>query len=29
MDEIEALKLLYSKMLKTKNNKEFLNAINE
>jgi len=29
MDEIEALKLLYSKMLKTKNNKEFLSIINE
>ena len=29
MDEIEALKLMYSKMLKTKNNKEFLSIINE
>jgi len=29
MDEIEALKLMYSKMLKTKNNKEFLSVINE
>jgi len=29
MDEIEALKLLYSKMLKTKNNQEFLSIINE
>jgi len=29
MDEVEALKLLYSKMLKTKNNKEFLAAMND
>ena len=29
MDEIEALKLMYSKMLKTKNNQEFLSIINE
>jgi len=29
MDEIEALKLMYSKMLKTKNNQEFLSVINE
>lgn len=29
MDEIEYLKLLYSKMLKTKHNKEFLSAMNE
>ena len=29
MDEVEALKLMYSKMLKTKNNKEFLSVINE
>ncbi|MRJ06625.1 MAG: transcription termination factor Rho [Epsilonproteobacteria bacterium] len=28
MDEIESLKLLYSKMLKTKNNQEFLSIIN-
>jgi transcription termination factor Rho len=29
MDEVEALKFLYSKMLKTKNNKEFLSIMNE
>ena len=29
MDEIEALKFLYSKMLKTKNNEEFLSIMNE
>jgi len=29
MEEVEALKLLYSKMLKTKNNKEFLAAMND
>jgi transcription termination factor Rho len=29
MDEVEALRLLYSKMLKTKNNKEFLSAMND
>jgi len=29
MDEVEALKFLYSKMLKTKNNEEFLNIMNE
>ncbi|MEO1942067.1 MAG: transcription termination factor Rho [Campylobacterales bacterium] len=28
MDEVESLKLLYSKMLKTKNNQEFLSIIN-
>jgi transcription termination factor Rho len=29
MEEVEALRLLYSKMLKTKNNKEFLAAMND
>ena len=29
MEEIEAIRLLYSKMLKTKNNKEFLAAMND
>ncbi|WP_456452365.1 transcription termination factor Rho [Hydrogenimonas sp.] len=29
MDEVEALKFLYSKMLKTKNNEEFLSIMNE
>ncbi len=29
MDEVEALKFLYSKMLKTKNNEEFFNSMNE
>ena len=29
MDEVEALKFLYSKMLKTKNNQEFLSIMNE
>ncbi|NPA50047.1 MAG: transcription termination factor Rho [Epsilonproteobacteria bacterium] len=29
MDEVEALKFLYSKMLKTKNNEEFLSLMNE
>ena len=29
MDDIEALKFLYSKMLKTKNNKELLSIMNE
>jgi len=28
MDEVESLKLIYSKMLKTKNNREFLSIIN-
>jgi transcription termination factor Rho len=28
MDEVETLKLIYSKMLKTRNNKEFLSIIN-
>ena len=29
MDEVEALKFLYSKMLKTKNNEDFFNSMNE
>jgi transcription termination factor Rho len=29
MEEVEGLRLLYSKMLKTKNNKEFLAAMND
>lgn len=29
MDDIEALKFLYSKMLKTKNNEELLSIMNE
>ncbi|MDY0053023.1 MAG: transcription termination factor Rho, partial [Aliarcobacter sp.] len=29
MDEVEALKFLYSKMQKTKDNEEFFNSMNE
>jgi transcription termination factor Rho len=29
MEEVEGLKFLYSKMLKTKNNEEFLSMMNE
>jgi transcription termination factor Rho len=29
MEEVEALRFLYSKMLKSKDNKEFLSMLNE
>jgi transcription termination factor Rho len=29
MDEVEALKFLYSKIQKTKNNEDFFNSMNE